>query len=64
MQFLERTEVISDVVKESKTIRSGLIAEVYVYIFNRRLETDLGVAPSIPRLTPPKKAITQLCAEE
>ena len=64
LQFLQRTEVISDVIKESKTIRSGLVAEVYVYIFNRKLKTDLAVSPAIPRLTPPKKAVTQMCVED
>ena len=29
-QFLERTEVVSEVIKESKKIRSGIVAEVYV----------------------------------
>ena len=28
--FLERTEVVSEVIKESKKIRSGIVAEVYV----------------------------------
>lgn len=49
--------------KESKKIRSGLIAEVYVYVFNRKLETDLAISPSIPRLTPPRKAVTRQCVE-
>jgi len=64
LQFFERTDVIFEVIKESKKIRSGVITEVYVYIFNRKLETDLTTSPAIPRLIAPKKAVTQQCVED
>lgn len=64
MMFLEQTEVISEVVKEKRVIRSKKEVDVYIYIFNHKMDNSLSFSENLPRITPPSRAHSSRCVQD